>query len=80
VPASGQGPRELEPMSKPKEIPYSEFQAIEKDLEAGPIGDGLRDGRPFWIQRYTSRTTGKRYDLVFMSGVDKEPRCLEITP
>lgn len=65
-------------MTDPIEIPYATFQAMEGDLDAGPIGDGRDDsGRPFWIRRYTSRITGKIYDLTFVSGLDKEPRCLE---
>ena len=67
-------------MSKPIEIPYTEFQAIESELDEGPIGDGRDDeGRPFWIRRYVSRRTGKMYDLVCVSGVDKVPRCVEIS-
>lgn len=68
-------------MPEAVEIPYAAFQAIEHRLVLGTMGDGRdRERRPFWIRRYTSRETGKIYDLVFVAGVDKEPRCIEITP
>jgi hypothetical protein len=65
-------------MTNAVEIPYSAFLAIEHELDEGAIGDGRTpDGRLFWIRRYTSRVTGKVYDLVFARG-DMEPRCIEM--
>jgi hypothetical protein len=69
-------------MSGSREIPYAEFSAMEarSELSRGPMGDG-RDGqgRNFAIYRYTSKTTGRRYDVVRTAG-DPEPRCIEYPP
>jgi hypothetical protein len=46
------------------EISCAEFNAMMADMEPGPIGDGLRAGKPFTIARYQSRQTGKLYDYI----------------
>ena len=65
--------------SEAREILYAEFAAMEQRREfvRGPMGDGRdAEGRLFSIHRYTSRTTGKRYDVIHAPG-DSEPRCVE---
>lgn len=60
------------------EIPFAALEAMMDDLERGPIGEGTDgDGRRFSITRYTSRSSGKRYDVIYTSGLDAPPRCIE---
>ena len=66
-------------MSEAIEIPYAVFAAMADDLVAGPSGHGTDpSGRRFTISRFTSRSTGKRYDSVFTPGVDTVPRVIEM--
>ena len=63
-------------MTAPIDIPYADIMKMMDDLVRGPLGEGFEPGRRFAIQRYTSRTTGKVYDCVFVGG--EEPKCAEI--
>jgi len=67
------------PLRQAVEIDCAEVDRMMSDLIPGALGDGIDGkGRPFSIQRYTSRTTGKDYDCVFSQGEGR--RCLEWPP
>ena len=63
-------------MDQPVDVPYAMIQMM-PDLAETISGEGTDgQGRRFMLQRYVSKTTGRVYECVFMSGTDM-PKCAE---
>jgi hypothetical protein len=63
-------------MDQPVDVPYAMIQMM-PDLVPTLSGEGKDgQGRQFMIQRYTSKTTGKIYECVFLGS--EMPKCAEM--
>ena len=66
-------------MDQPVDVPFAIIQSM-PDLAQVATSDGTTgDGRRFAIYRYVSKTTGRVYECVFMTG-EQTPRCAEFPP